>query len=311
VPLVVGSGRPTVVSAGRPQPKTFTWTAPDGDVIPLCDRASGYLSLKGRAGFGMVPREVIYDASPDGGGIFRTIQDQVRIVSYPLRVQGADQTEYLERYRRLQRAFRHRRGGVDVPGTLTVGLPDGTSRSISAFYNGGLDPEETDLDDLLAVGQNHPRLEFLALDPYWTGGDISYTWASSSASVPFFGTLPLHLSASQVLGNVTADLPGDADSYPIWTLTGPGTPLLANDTTGSELVFAEEIPSGTVITIDTRPEQLTVVDDEGENWFGNLEPFPDLWVLEPGTNGLRVEMSGATEDSGVQMTAAIRWQTGW
>jgi hypothetical protein len=311
MPLVVGTGRPPAPSPTRPQPKIFTWTAPGGDVIPLCDQGAGYLSLKGRAGMGMIPREVIYDANPDGGGIFRTIQDQVRVISYPLRIQGDTQTLYLERYRRLQRGFRHRRGGVDVPGTLTVGLPDGTSRSISAFYLGGLDPEEAELDDLLAVGQNHPRLEFLALDPYWTGGDISYTWASSAASVPFFATMPVHLSASQVLGNVTADLPGDADSYPIWTLTGPGTPLLANDTTGSELVFAEEIPDGTVVTIDTRPEQLTVVDDEDENWYPNLEAFPDLWVLEPGVNELRVEMSGATADSKVQMTAAVRWQTGW
>lgn len=293
-------------------PKRIRWTSPGGDVVPLSDAAVGYVSLPGRSGFGLPPREVVYDAAPNGGGVLRSIHDQVRVISLPLRIQGSSQQEYLTRLQRLQRAFRHRLGGEDLPGTLTVDLPDGTHRSIQAFYNGGLDGEESVMDDLLLYQQVFPQLEFLALDPYWMGDTVGDNWKVEDTSA-FFGTMPVPLVATQSLGSVTIDVPGDADAYPIWTITGPGAPTLTNNTTGRSLAFdgGSPIASGRVVTIDTREDRLTVVDDLGDSYWSSLEPYPDLWTLEPGVNELTVSVASATSDTQVSVTATVRWQTGW
>lgn len=293
-------------------PKRLTWTSPAGDVLDLCDDGQGYRSLPGRAGFGMVPREIQYDALPGGGATLRNIHDQVRVLAVPLRVAGLTQDEYLTHLARLQRAFRHSVGGEDVPGTLTVEMPDGSRRSISAFYNGGLDPTE-DIDDLLQLGQPFPRLEFLALDPYWLGSrTVGAAWKVDE-SVPFFGTMPVQLAADQVLGAVTVNVPGDASAYPVWTITGPGVPQISNTTTGRSWEFkvGSPIDAGRTVTVDTRPDQLTVTDDLGEDLYSSLEPFPDMWSLEPGVNELTVEITSATTDSRISFTAATRHQTGW
>lgn len=314
MPLIAGSAPPPPSRPAKAR-KRFVWTAADGTELSLSDATAGYVSVPGRAGFGLPPREVVYDQLPGGGATIRGIRDQVRIISLPLRVQGADADEYLSRLRALQRAMRHPEDtdGIPVPGTLTVRLPDGSSRSISAYYHGGLDGEENPKDDLLISQQTFPRLEFIGLDPYWTGGTVtSPTWGTA-AGVPWFGTLPLRLSPSQVLGSVTVDVPGDAESYPVWTITGPGVPTITNVTTGRSWAFkaGSPIADGRTVTVDTRPGLLTVTDDLGNNLYSSLESFPDFWPLRSGVNELTVEVADATSASSVKFVADVRWQTGW
>lgn len=302
---------PVVVGPSTRTPKRLVWTSAAGDELELSDQSQGYFCQPGRAGFGMPAREVLYDVLPTGGAALRTIHDLVRVMSMPIRVQGTTQEEYLARLARLQAACRHPvRDGAEVPGVLRVELPDGSRREIRAFYNGGLDGEEDPLDDLLLCSQPFPRFELLALDPYWTGGAVSASWTAQTPPA-FFGTMPRRLSPSQVLGAVSVVLPGDADAYPVWTVVGPGTPTFTHTTSGREFAFATEIPDGTTVTIDTRPEQLTVVDDTDVDWWGDLVPFPDLWSLEPGLNAMTVDMAGADSGSSISMQADVRHQTGW
>ena len=314
MPLLAGQTVPSPpalpTGPARPTPKRFTWTSAGGDVLDLSD-GEGYTCMPGREGFGVVEREVAYDALPDGGGALRSIRDKVRVIALPLRVQGATQEEYTARLRRLQAAMRHpRRSGIEVPGLLTVALPDGSRRSISAYYNGGLSTTEDILDDFLLRMSTFPNFELLALDPYWAGGQMSGGWESSGGGA-FFGTMPRQLAASQVLGDVVVDLPGDADSYPIWTITGPGTPTITNVTTGRSFEFSTAVSSGRTVTVDTRPDRLTVVDDLGADLYGSVASFPDFWPLEPGPNELTVELAGSTSASSVSFTADVRWQAGW
>lgn len=297
---------------GRLNPKRITWTSPAGDVLDLCSDAQGYRSLPGRSGFGIPPREVVYDTNPNGGGIFRSIQDQVRVLAVPLRVQADTQADYLARLHRLQRAVRHRYGGQDVPGVITAYLPDGSLRKITAFYSGGLQDHTEDNEDLLMTAQPFPTLEFIALDPYWEGRSVGDSWRATAGKA-WFGPMPRSLAASQVLGQVTVNLPGDADAYPIWTVTGPGVPTIANSTTGRSFTFKSSAPvlAGQTVTIDTREEHLSVVDQDGTNLYSSLEQWPDLWTLEPGLNDLTVEMADSTAASRVAFTATVRWQAGW
>jgi hypothetical protein len=292
------------------RPKVVVWTSAAGDEIPL-SAASGYVNLPGRAGLGLPPTNVVYDALPDGGGSLRTIQDLVRVITLPLRVQGATAAQYLARLNRLQASFRHPvRSGLAQPGTLTVRLPDGSARSIAAYYHGGLDAPEDTIDDLIQLYQNFPNLELLALDPTWTGGSVGGRWGDITPPV-FFGTMPRTLAPSQVLGSVTVDLPGDADSWPVWTITGPGTPTVTNLTSGRSWQFASAISAGRTVTVDTRPDKLTVVDDLGADLYGSLDTYPDLWPLEPGLNDLTVEVASSTSASAIAFTADVRWRSGW
>lgn len=314
MPILAAPHRlPTPTPTPPRPPKRILWTSAAGDEIDLTDRARGYYSLPGRSGFGLPPREVVYDALPDGGALLRTIVDQVRAISIPLRVEGATQDQYLSRLRRLQAAFRHRRGGVDVPGSLTVITPDGARRTIAALYNGGLDAEEEIMDDLKLLSQPFPGLEFLALDPYWVGEQVGNEWIAGEGTDWFGATLPRFFTPTRVLGSVTVVLPGDADAYPVWTITGPGTPILNNLTTGRGFEFktAGALDAGQVVTIDTRPDRLTVIDDSDADLYGSLEEFPDLWTLETGENVLQVEMTDSTDDSKVSFVADVRYQAGW
>jgi hypothetical protein len=259
-----------------------------------------------------VPKEVIYDANPMGGGIFRSIQDQVRVLTIPLRVSADTQADYLARLHRLQTSVRHRYGGQDVPGTITVYLPNGASRRITAWYNGGLEKHTEELEDLLFTAQNFPTLEFLSLDPYWEGGSVGDGWRATAGRA-WFGPMPRSLGAGQVLGSVSVNVPGDAEAYPIWTVIGPGVPTITNVTTGRSFAFKTGSPvlAGQTVTIDTREGHASVLDQDNVNLYSSLEQWPDLWTLEPGPNQLTVTMADATAASRISFTAGVRWQAGW
>lgn len=317
MPLLTVAARPPeepppTRPAPRP-PKRIVWTDPGGEDWHLSTEA--YSSLAGRAGFGLVEREVIQDRMPSGAAMLHAIRDTPRVLSVPLLIRGSTPDEYLQRYRGLQGAFRHRRGGEDVPGRVTVALPDGSRRSIAAYYNGGLGAEEQ-IDDLIAGYAFFPNLEFVALDPYWEGADIQIEWAQAETGA-FFPILPVNLASSQVLGDTTADNPGDADAYPVWEVNGPGTPTVANVTTGRQWAFTQSIPTGTTVTVDTRPPEiapetgLTATAGDGTDWFEHFADYPELWALEPGTNELSLEVVGADANTAVRMTATIRHQAGW
>lgn len=319
MPIYIGAAAPPPPPPIRPgrarrTGKRVLWTSPTGDTLDLTG-GEGYTSLPGREGFAGLPdRNLVYTELPAGGAELGDIVDQVRVLANPLSVRGATAEEYLARFRRLQAAMRHPlRDGARVPGLLTVRMPDGSQRSIAAYYHGGLKVQEEPLDDLLVLYQQFPNLEFLALDPYWEGGTAQDSWGSNTGSPWLGGSFPLLLSPSAVLGTVTTVLPGDADSWPVWTITGPGAPIVTNLTSGRSWQWRSDspIPSGRTVTVDTRPTILSVVDDLGTDLYEDLDDYPDLWPLEPGENQLQVEITDATSASSAKYEAAIRWQGAW
>lgn len=314
MPILVGttSSPPAPPVRPRRSAKRILWTSAAGDVLDLTG-GQGYVSLPGREGFGLPTREASYRELAEGGADLADIVDQVRLLNNGVSVKGATAAEYQERLARLQAAMLHpRRNGTRVPGTITVQLPDGTIRTISAYYNTGLSGAEERLDDHLTYYQEFPNLEFLAVDPYWSGGQMGEGWGATPGQ-PWFGAMPRALASSAVLGSVTTVLRGDAETWPIWTIVGPGAPSAQNLTAGRGWAWRTDspIPSGRVVTIDTRPTVLTVIDDLGNDLWEDMDDYPDLWPLEPGANDLMVTIDGATGASRASYTADIRWQAGW
>lgn len=317
---------PPPVTPGRAvgQPKRILWTGANGDVIDLSTRTAGTAGLVGRDGFGPVDAEIIADRMALGSALPRTHRVQPRLMTTPLQVEGRTEAEYLARWRRLQASLRHPvdvATGLPVAGRMTVELPDGTSRSIPAYYQGGASPTEDQLDDVLAHYVQLPNLQWYAPYPLWQGADIGRTWEVEPESRPLYPIYPIRFTGSQVLAEATIVNPGDADAFPVWTLRGPGTPTIGRSDTGESFAFTEAIPAGTTVTVDCRPVELapatalTAIDDQdagdASDWWDRLADFPDFWVIPPGETHLSLSMTGATSASRIQLSALAGWQGGW
>lgn len=286
--------------------RTFVeYVAADGTIVPLTDMANGWIVMPGPIGLGDLPYSLIVDNPPArDGGILRGVRANVRDLVWPMFVIGTDRADILRRVRSLAADMDPR----DGPGELRVLQPDGTGRRISALYVSGMEGDEGQ-----AVAGLHWQkfaITFRALDPAWLDmTDQQRVWTIGSAN-NFFPILPLHLALADVLGAVTITNPGDEQSYPVWTVTGPGTGFtLTNQTTGRSVRFKTALSSGESITLDTRPSKLTVVDQAGANRWPDLAPNPDLWALRRGVNFVDLDLSGASSASSVTLTFTPRYKT--
>lgn len=316
-PVPGGPGVETPWPTNRPVigRKRVTWTGPDGSVHVLTDENAGFGSLRGRTGFGVAPRDVLYDDLATGGGLLRGIHDKPRTVHVPVAIWGETADEFYTRWRPFVASMNHTIGGQHKPGTLAVELPDGTARRILAYYLDGLDPAEW----VNRRGVTVTDLQFLALSPHWLGDQVAFRVTYPDPGGGFFPILPVSLAPSQVTtgGIVNLTNPGDAASWPVWRITGPGTPTLANHTTGQSIEFETAVPAGRTVTIDTRPPELapdtalTAVDDTGVNWWPELTQFPDLWPLQPGVNRVELGMATATADTEIVLDLDPAYQAAW
>lgn len=300
--------------------KAVTWTSAAGDTIVLTDSANGYVSTVGRSGFGPVDAQIASDQMWDGSSLVRNHRLQPRVITVPLYILAPDTATYLARLRALQAALRHPPDpatGLPVPGRITVHLPDGTQRSAPAYYQSGASPTEDQVDDVAAGLVALPNLQWYAPVPTWEGEEISQTWqlAGTPSGVPPMP--PVLLGTGTVLGSTQITNPGDADAYPVWTITGPGTPVISNAGTGESYEFTTALAAGQTVTVDCRPVEiapqtgLTAVDNTGTDWWPAFADYPDFWTLPPGTSSISLEMDGATSASSVSVSASARWLSAW
>ncbi|ASU83586.1 phage tail protein [Nocardiopsis gilva YIM 90087] len=296
--------------------KRIVWIAPDGTELGLSD-GDPYISVTGRSGFGAVRPEHVVDRTMSGTALLRDVRVTPRVMRVPLIVQAGDADAYLAAYRTLTASTRHKTGATVTAGTLRVELPDGSWRQITAYYQDGLDPHETELDDLMWSRQEHPSLEFYAPDPFFEGPEVTQAWKIVISSRAFYPIYPITVNPSQLGGSATFTNAGDADAYPIWEITGPGTPVVTNSDTGESWGFDTALGIGEVVTVDTRPPDiapetgLTAVSGGGTDWWPNFAGFPELFLLPPGETSLQITMTGADEGSQVRLTYRPRYRAGW
>ncbi|WP_160051425.1 phage tail domain-containing protein [Nocardiopsis sp. FR26] len=298
-----------------PPAKSVVWVGPDGTTLRL--DAGHYVSVTGRAGFGAIIPDHITARTMSGAALMRDIRLTPRLMSVPLVVQGDTPEEYLAAYRALQRTLLHTDRGQLTPGTLRVEMPDGSAREIAAYYHGGLEPEERELDDMIWCRSEHPNLEFYAPDPAFQGPEVAQAWRIVAAPAAFYPIYPVRVTSSQLGGQATITNAGDLPAYPVWEIHGPGTPTISNTDTGESFGFTQALEAGQVLTVDTRPPDvepvtgLTAIDSVGDDWWPYFDGLPDLWHLPAGTTQLEISISGATEDTRVHLTYRPRYLAGW
>lgn len=282
----------------------ITYIDPDGNETPLYQ--GGIRTLGGVKGRFMPPVDLGEDFVPQqAGSRFDEAFVRPRDVDVPLLVTGASAAALRLRLRDLVTAVDPDLG----VGILRVDAPDGARRELNCMYRAGLELDERGT----AGGETWQKMVaiFHAFDPYWydTASVVS-TYTLGGPAPSFFPFFPMMLGASEVFSDATVTNDGDATAWPVWTITGPCTNLvLRNLTTGKELSLEVTLDDGETVVIDTRPDYKTVTHSDGSNLYGLLGSGSSMWLLAKGSNAIRIEMTGATEDSAVQLSYRRRYLT--
>lgn len=293
-----------------------TWVDPDGGEWPLSTPDVGWFTVNGPAGWGSTPIELVVDPLPRGGEQVRYIRSKPRRLQWPLYIGGDTHLEFLDRLRRLTRAFTRttQRG---VPGWLRVAR-SGTSRyrQIACFYEEGFEG---------ASGENHlfarPVLQLYCPDGYWSG-DVpvvarrEFTVPDPDDVVSFYRPF-MSVSGSKVVSSgdgppaTTIVNSGDVDAWPTWTITGPLSELTAvNLTTGARFKLTYTVLAGQSVTITTNRPSVRGPGGNLSRYVDWLNPLgTELWSLLEGPNEVSFVALGAGPGTSVELSFVPRYET--
>lgn len=309
MPILFAPPPPAEVTTEPAGLLAHTLTTADGTVWDLSGDPDRVGLEAGWRGFDS-PTYQLYTSDSPGfdGEEFEGARAQARDLLIPIYLRADTLGEFLTRKRDLLSAMAPKRGPV----TLTVAEPDGARRRIDCYYTGRGGEGDTSTDRAGLTWVKH-TLELRALQPYWRGDLVQYTFGNPSGG-SFFPILPLRVTTSRVFGTSTIVVPGDTDTYPIWTVTGPSTgsiELRFTTPAGEErgLSLGSVITAGQWVRADTTPTRPTVVDETGANRYGDLGPGSGLWPMPPGPVEVEVNVAGATADTLVTLQFEPRYET--
>lgn len=262
--------------------------------------------IKALAGEGMRGRfmpnfSFIEDKTPfTAGSRIQQVNIEPRDVDVPIFVKSKNDVELRSKMRDITRMLNPLKGD----GHLRSISSDGTQRELACRYLSGFEGDES--RDNKGYYWLKAILVFHAADPFWYDTATQVKTFTSGEPVPFFPLFPLRLNSSNVFADTTIDNAGDVETWPEWTVTGPGEHIkLRNLTTGETMYFEHEdskLGIGESITINTKPFHKKIIKNDGSNLFYTLSDDSSLWTLQDGNNAIRLEMSGATEESSIQLS---------
>jgi hypothetical protein len=279
--------------------ETHEWRSSAGETIRFVTRTEAQQR--------MMPPVSIHTIRPPQaqGGRFVAARHEERFVTLPVVVPGPHADPGRQEVRRWAKALDPLKG----EGTLTVVQGQFAGRQLVCVYEAGLD-EFTEEFPLLGL----TTLGFRAADPYWQDATESTLLAKLGLNLsfwfPFAGSWaaqPLILGPSDVFASTTITNAGDADAWPIITVTGPGTDLkVSNQTTGQFWSFPGTMAAGSQLVVDHRPGRKSVRLD-GFNAFSRLSDDSSLWPLIPGPNRISIGFATGTAASSVLFAWRNRW----
>ena len=260
------------------------------------------LHLHGSTGLGLAPVSIeSSDRLTGDGSIVRGVRYGTREVFIPLLMEAESVGALSLMRRELTRLLAPHSGMVDVriedPAT-------GTDRMIRGYFREGL---EGDFGDGFHGAWQTLGLTFECPDPWWLGPERTRTLQLNpvvkdflSDTTPFF---PVILAESVVQDEWTIEVEGDADVWPTWEVTGPGTDLLI-ESDDARIFIAGTFLAGQVTRIDTAAGVISP-----DRW-ADTSLDSRLFPLRAGVNTLRVSMVNATVDTTVRLVWQERYLEG-
>jgi hypothetical protein len=290
-------------------PLNISYIDPDGNSWNLSDRlmANGYICTA-IGGIEGIPVSMQTVPLLDGTAVPTFYLPQPGSITLGLLVgtpeTSNDENDYYALLDRVARAFLSRRNELPAPGYIRVQRPNGSVRQIAVYTTSGLDTPDTQ------IHYTAYAFTFQTPDPYWTDLTQQQLLFTISAVPGILPILPVQLAGGTVIGSATVNNGGNALAWPEWTITGPGTPIIRNVTTGRQWSLNTSIPSGQVIKVVTKPgAQYAVNVSTGVNIWDQLvlSSLRDLWSLVGGINSVSLSMPGSSADTTISMSWTNRW----
>ena len=305
------------------------WISAAGVSYPLSGEETREV-LQGRTGFVMPPAEYSEYVLPlQAGSILRQVQFRARTVTIPLILTQSSRYLLLQDMKLLSSAFDPTKGKGRIRVAISNDSNIATTYDLNCIYTGGFE------GDMSAEGGGLTYSKFVAtfraFDPYWYSGESIGYFFGSNPNVSFFSGntggyfLPLHVGSSGNVGSaVSVNNTGDVDSWPVWTIYGPGTnPTFTNATSGKFLTLATTLSATEKVVVDTREGVKTVLKytltagtqgssgtyaTTGTNLFSSIFAGSSLWSFPTGTSSITVTMdSGTPGVSSVLVTSGLRY----
>lgn len=304
-----GGAGPGLPGFQWPRPLRLTYTDPDGVEWDFSD-LSGQVQVTGVAGHGSPPVALSAMAMPSGAMLPQSYTGTGRTILVGLVAGDDNQSEFLKLTDRLAQAFWTERLGAPAPGTLRIQRPDGTGRQIKVLVTDGPDLSDDDRDKSGLTWTSFV-VTFRSLDPCWSDATpvtLVFQGADEAAGVPPMP--PVVLSPYSVLGDLVVNNTGNASAFPVWRISGPGTPTLTNITTGRSFGLAVALAEGETVTIDTAPDggAYAIDQDDEDRWPDLVKSSPrDLWELVKGPNRLDLTLAGSSSASRIELSYLRRW----
>jgi hypothetical protein len=243
--------------------------------------------LSGVTGLGLPPVSTQWLEGAGDGAQFRGRRVLSRDIDLPLLVQGRDRAELKSLTSRL---------AMMLSGKCTLYFTDDRDEEWYAdvyrvgggSFTYGVDTRgNKDLLLVVTVRSGDPYFTSTALSAVslQVGGAASGLLSGSSLST-------MQLAPADVIGTVTLTNAGDADAFPVWTITGPGNNFQAISPSGETLQWTGTLAAGQSLVIDTKAG--TVIDQGGANRYDLLAAMPRFWKIPPGTITATAQLAGTT-----------------
>ncbi|WP_329793887.1 hypothetical protein V1227_18950 [Lentzea sp. DG1S-22] len=267
------------------------------DVFDLDDalrKGRGVQALSGVTGLGLPPVSVQWLSGAGDGAIYRGRRVLPRDIDLPLLLEAPDRAE-------LQRLVNRLAVMLAEPCTLRWVEDDGTSWTTSVVRVGGGDYGfgvdtigETDLLIVITLRAGNPFFTYSVPTRKMIGEQavIRGLLAGSLAT--------MNVASSQAIGQIQLENSGDASSFPVWEIVGPGRDFKATSPTGEVLHWRGVLGVGESLFLDA--SLGTVVDNLGRNRYGELAPAPRFWSIPPGTTTATVSLEDVIPESRILCT---------
>lgn len=253
---------------------------------------TGVQAHTGVTGMGLPPVSVQWFEGAGDGAVYRGKRTRPRDIDLPVSVLGRDREHLKSLMKQLSLA-------LSQECTLRFVEDDGTSWYCKVHHVGG--GEYVYGQDTTGERDVSMVLTFRAGDPFWTAEEPLQATTSKPEPRPLLPQLVhLRVTASQQIGTLTLENPGDAAAYPTWVVEGPGDNFKAVSPSGETLHWTGQLLAGEMLTIDTKAG--TVVDGTGANRYDLLALAPRMWAIPPGSTVAEASLQNTTAASRVRVT---------